>query len=152
MPKEHQPSDHEQALRDAGLRITKQRRLILGILSEIDGHPDADRIYSRASQVDDRVSLATVYRTLKALEQTGAIQRHAFGDGPARFDDAKSAHHDHLIDVETGEVMDFADPRIEALQEQIASRLGYEILHHRLELYGRKITDLESRKARSGRS
>ena len=89
---------------------------------------------------DSRISLATVYRTMKALEESGAIQRHAFAGGPARFE-APAAHHDHLIDLDTGEVIEFASARIEALQEEIAARLGYEIVHHRLELYGRKRRD-----------
>ena len=87
---------------------------------------------------DSRISLATVYRTMKALEESGAIQRHAFAGGPARFEQAATGHHDHLIDLDTGEVIEFASARIEALQEEIAARLGYEIVHHRLELYGRK--------------
>ncbi len=132
--------EFEQSLREAGLRITKPRRIILDILAEMGGHPDASRIFERASRINSRISLATVYRTLKALERSGAIQRHAFGDGPARFENTATAHHDHLIDVETGEVVEFAEPRIEALQEEVAANLGYEIVHHRLELYVRKIS------------
>jgi Fur family ferric uptake transcriptional regulator len=131
--------DYETVLRDAGLRITKPRRIILEILSATEGHPDAAQIFERAVAMDSRISLATVYRTMKALEESGAIQRHAFGGGPARFEQARRAHHDHLIDVDTGEVVEFSSARIEALQEEIAARLGYEIIHHRLELYGRKI-------------
>jgi Fur family ferric uptake transcriptional regulator len=131
--------DYETVLRDAGLRITKPRRIILEILAATEGHPDAAQIFERAVAMDSRISLATVYRTMKALEESGAIQRHAFGGGPARFEQARRAHHDHLIDVDTGEVVEFSSARIEALQEEIAARLGYEIIHHRLELYGRKI-------------
>jgi Fur family ferric uptake transcriptional regulator len=131
--------DYEAMLRDAGLRITRPRRIILQILAETDGHPDAARIFERAAAMDSRISLATVSRTMRALEESGAIQRHAFGDGPARFESAAEAHHDHLIDMDTGQVFEFSDPRIEALQEAIARRLGYEIVHHRLELYGRRI-------------
>jgi Fur family ferric uptake transcriptional regulator len=131
--------DYEATLRDAGLRITKPRRIILQILGETDGHPDAARIFQKAAAMDSRISLATVYRTMRALEDSGAIQRHAFGDGPARFENAGEDHHDHLIDMETGQVIEFSDPRIEALQEEIARRLGYELVHHRLELYGRRI-------------
>ena len=133
------PPDYETMLRDAGLRITKPRRIILQILAETDGHPDAARILEKAAAMDSRISLATVYRTMRALEESGAIQRHAFGDGPARFESAGDGHHDHLIDMDTGKVIEFSDPRIEALQEEIARRLGYEIVHHRLELYGRRI-------------
>ena len=122
----------------AGLRITKPRRIILEILHDTEGHPDAAQIFERAVARDSRISLATVYRTMKALEESGAIQRHAFAGGPARFEQAPAAHHDHLIDLDTGEVIEFASARIEALQEEIAARLGYEIVHHRLELYGRK--------------
>ncbi len=133
-------AEYEAMLRDAGLRITKPRRIILEILHNAEGHPDAAQIFERAVAMDSRISLATVYRTMKALEESGTIQRHAFGDGPARFEQAQEGqHHDHLIDTETGEVIEFTDPLIEALQVQIASRLGYEIVHHRLEIYGRKI-------------
>jgi len=130
--------DYEGMLRDAGLRITKPRRIILEILHESEGHPDAAQIFERAVARDSRISLATVYRTMKALEETGAIQRHAFAGGPARFEQAEG-HHDHLIDLDTGEVIEFSSDRIEALQEEIAARLGYEIVRHRLELYGRRI-------------
>jgi Fur family transcriptional regulator, ferric uptake regulator len=122
---------YEAVLRDAGLRITKPRQVILEILDAEEGHPDAARI-----------SLATVYRTMKALEESGAIERHAFAGGPARFEQAREGqHHDHLIDLDTGQVIEFANPTIEALQEEIAARLGYEIVHHRLEIYGRKLKD-----------
>jgi Fur family ferric uptake transcriptional regulator len=131
--------DYEAVLRDAGLRITKPRRIILEILHESEGHPHAAEIFERAVERDSRISLATVYRTMRALEESGAIQRHAFAGGPARFEQADATHHDHLIDLETGEVIEFTSARIEALQEDIAARLGYEIVHHRLELYGRRI-------------
>jgi Fur family transcriptional regulator, ferric uptake regulator len=130
--------DYEAVLRAAGLRSTKPRRIILEILYASEGHPDATQIFERAVAMDSRISLATVYRTMKALEESGAIQRHAFAGGPARFEQTRAPHHDHLIDIETGEVIEFASARIEALQEEIAARLGYEIVHHRLELYGRK--------------
>lgn len=128
----------EAVLRKAGLRITRPRRIILEILARTDDHPDAAQIFQRAVKEDAQISLATVYRTMKVLEETGAIQRHAFGDGPARFEHVDGGHHDHLIDVETGAVIEFTSDRIEALQDEIAERLGYEIVDHRLELYGRK--------------
>lgn len=131
--------DYEAMLRDAGLRITKPRRIILEILHESEGHPHAAQIFERAVARDRKISLATVYRTMRALEESGAIQRHAFAGGPARFEQAAAVHHDHLIDLDTGEVIEFTSPRIEALQEDIAARLGYEIVHHRLELYGRRV-------------
>ena len=131
--------DYEGVLRDAGLRITKPRRIILEILHRSEGHPDAAQIFERAAAMDSRISLATVYRTMKALEESGAIQRHAFGHGPARFEQAATAHHDHLGDVDTGEVIEFTSDASEAIQREIAARLGYEIVHHRLELYGRRV-------------
>lgn len=130
--------DNEAILRAAGLRITRQRRVILDILQAAEGHPDAAEIHARAVRIDPRISLATVYRTMRALEGSGAIHRHAFEGGPARFEQAPSDHHDHLIDLDTGEVIEFKSDRIEAIQAEIAARLGYEIVHHRLELYGRK--------------
>lgn len=133
------PTDYEAVLRDAGLRITKPRRIILEILHRSEGHPDAAQIFEQAAAMDSRISLATVYRTMRALEDSGAIQRHAFGHGPARFEQADVGHHDHLIDVDTGEVIEFTSERIEAIQREIAARLGYEIVHHRLELYGRRL-------------
>ena len=131
--------DYEGVLRDAGLRITKPRRIILEILHRSEGHPDAAHIFEQAAAMDSRISLATVYRTMRALEDSGAIQRHAFGHGPARFEQAPRDHHDHLIDVDTAEVVEFTSDRIEPIQQEIAARLGYEIVHHRLELYGRRI-------------
>ncbi len=132
------PVDYTAVLRKAGLRITEPRRVILRILSETDDHPDATEIYQRAVREDARLSLATVYRTMKVLEENGAIARHAFDGGPSRFEQTGGQHHDHLIDVDTGDVIEFTSARIEALQDEIAERLGYEIVHHRLELYGRK--------------
>ena len=137
-----EPAGHEQLLREAGVRITRQRRTILAILPEPGGdHPDAVEIFRRASAIDPTISLSTVYRTMKLLEEKGAIQRHVFEGGPARFEGADGIHHDHLIDLETGDVVEFRSERIERLQEEIARELGYEIVSHRLELYGRKRKD-----------
>ena len=130
--------DYEKALREAGVRITRPRRTILGILSETESHPDALEIFRRAVAVDASISLSTVYRTMKLLGDLGAIRRHAFEGGPSRFEQASGEHHDHLIDVETGDVIEFKSDRIEQLQDEIAKSLGYDIVHHRLELYGRK--------------
>ncbi len=136
------PTDHERLLREAGVRITRQRRTILSILAECGGdHPDAVEIFRRASAIDPTISLSTVYRTMKLLEEKGAIQRHVFEGGPARFEGADGIHHDHLIDLDTGDVVEFRSERIERLQEEIASELGYEIVSHRLELYGRTKKD-----------
>lgn len=133
----HKP-DYERQLRRAGIRITRARRIILGILSETEDHPDAMEIFQRASALDSSISLSTVYRTMKLLEEMGAIHRHAFEGGRARFEQASGEHHDHLIDIETGDVIEFRSRRIEELQDEIARSLGYDIVHHRLELYGRK--------------
>ncbi|MFC5586746.1 Fur family transcriptional regulator [Nitratireductor kimnyeongensis] len=133
----HKP-DYEKELRRAGVRITRPRKIILRILTETDDHPDAMEIFQRASAIDPSISLSTVYRTMKLLEEMGAIHRHAFEGGRARFEQADGEHHDHLIDIDTGDVIEFHSDRIEALQEEIARALGYDIVHHRLELYGRK--------------
>lgn len=130
--------DYESLLRDAGVRITKQRRAILRIISESEDHPDALEIFNRAQEMDASVSLPTVYRTMKTLEEKGAIQRHTFEGGPSRFEHTDSEHHDHLIDMESGEVIEFTSPKIEALQREIARDLGYDIVHHRLEIYGKR--------------
>jgi Fur family ferric uptake transcriptional regulator len=130
--------DYEKALRRQGIRVTRPRRVILGILSGMEDHPDALEIFRRAVSIDPAISLSTVYRTMKLLEEKGAIQRHAFEGGPSRFEQAGEEHHDHLIDIETGDVIEFQSDRIEQLQDEIAKRLGYDIVHHRLELYGRK--------------
>ncbi|MBX3577528.1 MAG: transcriptional repressor [Rhizobiaceae bacterium] len=130
--------DYVKELSKAGIRVTRPRRVIIDILTETDDHPDAMEIFRRAVQVDKSISLSTVYRTMKLLEGFGAIHRHAFGSGPARFENAAGEHHDHLIDLDTGDVIEFKSDRIEALQAEIAQALGYDIVHHRLELYGRK--------------
>lgn len=129
---------YEAQLRDAGVRMTRPRRAILKILAETADHPDAMEIFRRAVALDDSISLSTVYRTMKLLEDKGAIQRHAFAGGPSRFEQVDGAHHDHLIDIDTGNVIEFQSDRIEELQNEIARALGYDIVHHRLELYGRK--------------
>ncbi|MEM1163767.1 MAG: Fur family transcriptional regulator, partial [Pseudomonadota bacterium] len=126
--------DYEQVLRKAGVRITSQRQVILRVLSEASDHPDAMELYQRASALDSSVSLTTVYRTLKLLQEKGEIHRHAFEGGPARFEPADSEHHDHLIDLDTGQVIEFESEKIEALQREIARELGYDLIHHRLEL------------------
>ncbi|WP_062015394.1 Fur family transcriptional regulator [Aureimonas sp. AU4] len=137
-PPPHDKPDYETLLRESGVRITRPRRTILGILAAQPGHPDALEIFRRASAVDPAISLSTVYRTMRLLEEMGAIHRHAFGDGPSRFETADGDHHDHLIDIESGEVVEFSSERIEALQTEIARELGYDIVSHRLEIYGRK--------------
>tara|TARA_A100001015_G_scaffold236094_1_gene268120 strand:- start:89 stop:505 length:417 start_codon:yes stop_codon:yes gene_type:complete len=118
------------------LRMTGQRRIIAGILEESDDHPDVEDLYARASALDAGISIATVYRTVKLFEEAGILERVEFGDGRARYEDAERDHHDHLIDLNSGKVIEFLDPEIEALQEKIAHRLGYRLKGHKLELYG----------------
>ena len=130
--------DYEAILRNAGVRITRPRRTILAILADGEDHPDALEIFRRAAEIDPAISLSTVYRTMKLLEEKGAIQRHVFEGGPSRFEQAAGRHHDHLIDVDTGDVVEFRSDRIERLQEEIARELGYELVSHRLELYARR--------------
>ena len=119
-----------------GLRMTGQRRVIAKVLEESCDHPDVEELYARAAARDAAISLATVYRTVKLFEEAGILERVEFGDGRARYEDAERAHHDHLIDLASGEVIEFVDPEIEKLQERIAERLGYRLKGHRLELYG----------------
>jgi Fur family ferric uptake transcriptional regulator len=122
-----------------GLRVTEQRRTIARVIDAAEDHPDVEELHSRANALDPRISLATVYRTVKLLEEAGILERVEFGDGRARFEDSERAHHDHLIDMDTGEVIEFCDPEIEALQERIARRLGYRLEGHKLELLGRRL-------------
>ena len=131
-----QPIDLEALCAERGLRITEQRRVIARVLSESDDHPDVEMVHERANQIDPGISIATVYRTVRLFEEAGILDRHDFGDGRARYEAAPEAHHDHLIDVETGNVVEFVDPELEALQKQIAEKLGYRLVDHRMELYG----------------
>jgi Fur family ferric uptake transcriptional regulator len=119
-----------------GLRMTEQRRVVARVIALADDHPDVEELYARAVKVDPKISLATVYRTVKLFEEVGLLDKLEFGDGRARYEDAERDHHDHLIDVNTGQVIEFVDPEIEALQERIAARLGYRLIGHRLELLG----------------
>lgn len=119
-----------------GMRMTDQRRVIARVLSESADHPDVEELHRRAHAVDPRISIATVYRTVRLFEDSGIISRHDFRDGRSRYEEAPETHHDHLIDMTTGKVIEFVDAEIEALQEAIARRLGYRLVDHRLELYG----------------
>ncbi len=132
------PRELEAALREAGVRITRQRSAILQILAESDDHPDANELVARASVIEPTVSLSTVYRTLSVLEDKGVVHRLTFEGAPARFETADAPHHDHMIDIETGDVIEFRSDKIEKLQAEIAAELGYDIVFHKLELYGRK--------------
>jgi Fur family transcriptional regulator, ferric uptake regulator len=128
--------DVEALCQEKGLRITEQRRVIARVLSESDDHPDVEALHTRASAVDAGISIATVYRTVRLFEEAGILDRHDFGDGRSRYEAAPEAHHDHLINVETGQVIEFVDPELEALQKLIAERLGFRLVDHRMELYG----------------
>jgi len=119
-----------------GLRMTDQRRTVAQVLEASQDHPDVEKLYARALKLDPRISIATVYRSVKLFEESGILEKLEFGDGRARYEDAERDHHDHLIDMNSGEVIEFIDPDIEALQEKIAERLGYRLKGHRLELYG----------------
>lgn len=125
----------EQALRADGVRITRQRAAILKVLAAAEDHPDANELHRRAQEEDASVSLATVYRTLAALEAQGIVHRHSFEGTPARFETTDLPHHDHIIDLDTGEVVEFRSDKIEQLQAEIARELGYDVVRHRLELY-----------------
>ena len=128
--------DIEALCASKGLRITDQRRTIARILSESDDHPDVETLHTRAAAVDPRISIATVYRTVRLFEEAGILERHEFGDGRSRYEAASDAHHDHLIDVETGKVIEFVNEELEALQRRIAEKLGFRLVDHRMELYG----------------
>jgi Fur family ferric uptake transcriptional regulator len=121
---------------DKGLRMTEQRRVIARVLSEAIDHPDAEELYRRASSIDPHISIATVYRTVKLFEDAGILERHDFRDGRSRYEEVPESHHDHLIDVQSGKVIEFRNEEIERLQRLIADELGFELVDHRLELYG----------------
>ena len=134
-----QTIDLEALCAERGPRITDQRRVIAKVLSESSDHPDVEALHERASAIDPKISIATVYRTVRLFEEAGILDRHDFGDGRSRYEPVPEAHHDHLIDVETGKVVEFVDPELEALQKQIAEKLGYRLVDHRMELYGVRI-------------
>ena len=125
-----------------GIKLTHQRRVIAKILSKSDDHPDANMVYKRSSKIDSKISMATVYRTMKLFEDTNIIVVRDFGDGRSRYEIFSNEHHDHLIDIETGDVIEFVNNEIEDLQYKVAKELGYELTGHRLELYGKKIIKL----------
>ena len=126
----------EKLCAEKGLRMTDQRRVIARVLSESDDHPDAEELYRRASARDPHISIATVYRTVKLFEDAGILERHDFRNGRARYEEAPDAHHDHLIDIHSGRVIEFRNEEIERLQRRVAEELGFELVDHRLELYG----------------
>lgn len=128
--------DLEALCAEKGLRITEQRRVIARVLSEAEDHPDVEEVHARSSAIDPGISIATVYRTVRLFEEAGILERHDFGDGRSRYEAAPETHHDHLIDVETGRVIEFVDEEVEALQQRIAEKLGFRLVDHRMELYG----------------
>lgn len=132
----HQTIDLEALCAERGLRITEQRRVIARVLSEAEDHPDVEEVYRRSTQIDPRISIATVYRTVRLFEENEILERHDFGDGRARYEEVPDEHHDHLIDVQSGRVIEFHSTEIEALQREIARRHGFKLIGHRLELYG----------------
>ena len=132
------PSRLEQVCVEKGLKMTDQRRVISRVLSEATDHPDVEQVYHRAQRLDPRISIATVYRTMKLFEEANVIERLDFGDGRARYEENREEHHHHLIDLHTGEVIEFTNDEIERLKQRIADELGYELVGHRLELYGVK--------------
>ncbi len=126
----------EELCAQKGLRMTEQRRVIARVLSDATDHPDAEELYRRASAIDPHISIATVYRTVKLFEDAGILERHDFRDGRSRYEEAPDEHHDHLIDVQSGKVIEFHNEEIEELQRRVAEELGFELVDHRLELYG----------------
>ena len=130
------PKDIEKLCIDKGMRMTDQRRVIARVLSTSEDHPDVEELYHRATAVDSNISIATVYRTVRLFEEAGILERHDFGDGRARYEQVPETHHDHLINIETGTVIEFKNAEIERLQRQIAEELGFRLVDHRLELYG----------------
>ena len=129
----------EDKCADKGVRLTDQRRLIAKVMSESQDHPDVDELHKRVSKVDSKISIATVYRTVKLFEEAGIVAKHDFKGNKARYEQAPQEHHDHLIDINTGEIIEFVDDDIEKLQKKAAEKLGYKLVDHRLELYGSKI-------------
>jgi Fur family ferric uptake transcriptional regulator len=133
--KQHAVGDIDAAAVAAGMRMTDQRRVIAQVLSAADDHPDVEEVYRRAASEDAAISIATVYRTVRMFEEAGILERHDFGDGRARYEPASEEHHDHLIDVQSGRVIEFSNQEIERLQAEVARSLGYKLVDHRLELY-----------------
>ncbi|MBF0268228.1 MAG: transcriptional repressor [Alphaproteobacteria bacterium] len=131
----------EERCIEQGLKMTGQRRVIARVLSDAEDHPDVEEVYRRASGIDPKISIATVYRTVRLFEESGILERHDFGDGRARYERHPTQHHDHLIDTSTGRVIEFQSGEIESLQREIAKRLGFKLTGHRLELFGVPIKD-----------
>ncbi len=146
MAKSAKPERIERACRDKGVRLTGQRRVIAQVITELKDHLDVNELHRRAAKIDGWISLSTVYRTVKRFEELGVIERHEFRDGRARYESTPTVHHDHLIDVTTGRVVEFHSEEIERLQAEIASKLGYRVVGHRLELYAEPVARESSRR------
>jgi Fur family ferric uptake transcriptional regulator len=140
------PVNIEELCAAKGMRMTEQRRVIARVLGESADHPDVEELYRRCAKVDDRISISTVYRTVKLFEDAGIIERHDFRDGRARYEQIPDAHHDHLINLRTGEVVEFQSEEIERLQSEVARRLGFKLVDHRLELYAIPLGDDKNRR------
>ena len=132
------PETIEQKCIAKGVKLTEQRKIIAKVMSESHDHPDVDELYNRVSKIDPKISIATVYRTVKLFEEAGIVAKHDFKGGKARYEELSESHHDHLIDVKTGEIIEFVDEEIEKLQKKVAEKYGYELVDHKLELYGVK--------------
>ena len=132
-------ADIESKCKQKGVRLTDQRRLIAKVMSDSESHPDVDELHKKVSKLDSKISIATVYRTVKLFEEAGIVAKHDFKGNKSRYEQAPEEHHDHLIDVNSGEITEFVNEEIEELQKQVAKKLGYKLVDHRLELYGSKI-------------
>tara|TARA_Y100000590_G_scaffold381472_1_gene450670 strand:+ start:727 stop:1137 length:411 start_codon:yes stop_codon:yes gene_type:complete len=132
------PETIEQKCIKKGVKLTDQRKIVAKVMSESDDHPDVDELYKRVSKIDSKISIATVYRTVKLFEEAGILTKHDFKGGKARYEELNESHHDHLIDIKTGEIIEFVNDEIEKLQKKVADKYGYELVDHKLELYGVK--------------
>ena len=132
-------NDIEEICKTKGVRLTEQRKLIAKVMSDSEDHPDVDELHKRVNKLDNKISIATVYRTVKLFEEAGIVSKHDFRGNKSRYEKAPEEHHDHLIDINTGEITEFVNEDIEKLQKQVAEKLGYKLVDHRLELYGSKI-------------
>ena len=131
-------TDIEEKCISKGVKLTGQRKIIARVMSEAEDHPDVDELYKRVTKIDSKISIATVYRTVKLFEEAGILAKHDFKGGKARYEEISESHHDHLIDVKTGEIIEFVDDEIEKLQKKVAEKHGYDLVDHKLELYGIK--------------
>ena len=129
----------EEKCKTKGVRLTDQRKIIAEVMSKATDHPDVDELHKRTNKIDKKISIATVYRTVKLFEESGIVEKHDFKGGKARYEQAPDEHHDHLIDINSGDIIEFVDEDIEILQQKVAKKLGYKLVDHKLELYGSKI-------------